>query len=475
MRPSVLFYTLCTSLMLAGCSLPDGLSTDQLVDNSFNYNEQDFVPNDDPLPDGINQRPIVGVKKVLVSVIHWQDGDTLNKPLIEKHTISTDPDSLRSYILAASLGKLTLDGQVISFTSGPRPDTCKSGGNKSSLAAAEGVKAAQANGLDPSSFDYLINVIDCGGGGSAVQPGRVMGIYGQAGSPHVYKHEFGHNLGYAHGNTYTRCPKNSETVSAPTDCHTVGFGDTGDSVSGGGTLYPAFNRWYSGWLDASQAVTIKSTGIYSLGALGTSGPQLYLIERPGNGTRTRNFLSLEFRRPTFFDNFSPNDNRVTGVWARFSTLVYYSSYMINTQLDGTPETATTADPTLQPGRTLVDDAAGITVHVCATTSSDTEKLISVGINGEKPPSCSSSTPVLLTPKNGAIVDQNSLFSGYGGLSPIPLALNLEKDGKHTIIRVLQGVAGKWEFKFNSPLEPGDYKVTLHQFPNSTPPITVTVK
>ncbi len=464
MRPSVMFYTLCTSLMLAGCSQPDALSTNQLVDNTFNYNEQDFIPNDDPLPEGINQRPIVGVKKVLVSVIHWQDGDTLNKPLIEKHTISTDPDSLRSYILAASLGKLTLDGQVISFTSGPRPDACKSGGDKFSLATAEGVKAAQANGLDPSSFDYLINVIDCGGGGSALTPGRVMGVYGQAESPHVYKHEFGHNLGYAHGNTYTRCPKNSETVSAPTDCRTVGYGDTGDSVSGGGTLYPAFNRWYSGWLDASQAVTVKSTGIYSLGVLGTSGPQLYLIERPGNGTRTRNFLSLEFRRPTFFDNFPPNDNRVTGVWARFSTLVYYSSYMINTQLDGTPETATTADPTLQPGRTLVDDVANFKVQTCQTRSNGAS--FAVALNGETLPACNA--PYLRAPAEDAKTPVRPVFSG----SSTEPSSDISVVDAHYPGRVLAStksdIQGQWSVPANIDLEPGEMLIKVGQSTQGKP-------
>lgn len=383
MRNSLLISMLCTSLMLAACSQPEKPSLVRVPDSSFDYNEQDFIAADVPFPKaGVNQRPVVGVKKVLVSVIHWQDGDTLDKPLIEKHTTSTDPDSLRSYILAASHGKLTLDGQVISFTSGPRPDICKSEGSKISLATAEGVKAAQANGLDPSSFDYLINVIDCGGGASAWQPGRVIGVYGQAGSPHVYKHEFGHNLGYAHGQTYIRCPNAGDRIDAPTGCTISALGDTGDTVSGGGTLYPAINRYYSGWLDASQAVVINRAGFYRLGVLGSSDntyPQLYMINRTDGPSQ----LTLEYRKPTRFDNFPPTDNRVNGVWMRYTSM---PASLHNTQLDATPETASTEDPALTSrGRFIYDSAARISVRVCLTTPSYAE--VAVSVNSLQVPTC----------------------------------------------------------------------------------------
>lgn len=384
MRNSLLISTLCTSFMLAACSQPEKMSLVRVADSSFDYNEQDFIAADVPFPKpGVNQRPVVGVKKALVSVIHWRDGDTLDKTMIEKHTLSSDPDSLRSYILAASLGKLTLDGQVISFVSGPRPDLCKSGAPyPMSLATAEGAKAAQANGLNPSSFDYLINVIDCGGGASAYVPGRIMGVYGQAGSPHVYKHEFGHNLGYAHGQTYIRCPIAGDRIDAPTGCTIRGYGDTGDSVSGGGTLYPAINRYYSGWLDTSQAVVINRSGFYRLGVLGSSDntyPQLYMINRTNRPSQ----LTLEYRKPTRFDNFPPTDNRVNGVWMRYASM---PASLYNTQLDATPETASTADPALSSsGRFIYDSAARMSVRVCTTTPTFAE--VAVSIDSLQAPTC----------------------------------------------------------------------------------------
>ncbi|WP_211442932.1 hypothetical protein [Collimonas humicola] len=367
-------------------------SNDPQTNNEWSFDEQDAVPDNIPPPEGIADanRPVVGVKKVLVAVVNWEGENTLDKSLIERHTLSTDPDSLRSYILAASKGKLTLDGSVIAFTSGPRPELCKSGSPMPlSLATQEGAKAAAAQGLDPANFDFLINIISCGGYGSAYVPGRIIGVYGPTKSPHVYKHEFGHNLGYQHGKTYVRCQKSGDTVTAPAGCTTVQYGDTGDTLSGGGTLYPAFNRWYSGWLDPSQAKTINVSGLYHLGVLGGSETQLYLIERPGSPSGALNYMSLEYRQPTIFDNFPPTDNRVTGIWVRFSTKASSNSNIINTQLDSTPETSSGADPTLQPGRTLIDDEAGIKVKVC--TTNHTGATFAVAVRGETLPSCTPTT------------------------------------------------------------------------------------
>lgn len=382
MRRTILF---CTTLILSGCIRFDASPSGQPPFNDFAYDDSDAIPNEIPLPKpGINQRPVVGTKKVLVSIIHWQDGDTLDPLLINTHTISNHPDSLRSYVLAASQGKLVLDGQVISYTSGPRPELCSKNieGSRIALAAQEGRKAAESHGLNTADFDFFINVIDCRGGASAWMPGASMGIYGQSRSPHVYKHEFGHNLGYSHGKTYTRCPGAGDRIDAPTHCTTINLGDTGDSVSGGGTLYPANNRWYSGWLNASQAVVISRSGYYRLGVLGAPGseaPQLYLINR----SDTPSQLALEYRKPTPFDDFPPSDNRVNGVWMRYTSM---TGAVRNTQLDATPETASTADPALAAnGRYIFDSAAGITVRVCLTTPTYAE--VAVGVNSGLAPSC----------------------------------------------------------------------------------------
>lgn len=441
--------------VMAGCTpyieaVPTSKSFDEYV-----YDEKDAIPNDIPLPDARSpQRPVIGVKKVLVSVIHWQDGDPLNDSMIQLHTVSSDPNSLSSYIRVASGGKLTLDGRMISYTSGPRPITCKKGSPLPiDLATAEGEKAARASGLDPASFDYLINVIDCGGNASADLPGRIMGVYHQAGDPHVYKHEFGHNLGYAHGSTFTQCPREGHSVSAPTGCTVIEYGDTGDSVSGGRTLYPANNRLYSGWLDNSQAAVIGKTGLYRLGVLGVMGPQLYLIDRPGLNPSQ---IALEYRKTTPYDIFPPDDNRVNGVWVRYTTM---AGSLVNTQLDGTPETTSTADPTLLPGRTLVDPAA--VIHVCSTDLAGA--TITATFNGEARASCTPalSKPTVEMPSAGQQTGFRPIVSGTG----MPgTTVRIEKMRGSTFNGVvgsaIVGADGKWSAQLDRELPAGTQQVGI---------------
>lgn len=447
MRKTVM---LCMAAILAGCSQPKGQSTDPVTESNFVYDERDSIPTDVPLPrPGINQRPVVGDKKVLVSIVHWSDGDILNDGLNNLFTLSPDPNSLRSYIQAASGGKLTLGGQVISHTSGPRPDICKTGSPMPfELARSEGEKAARAKGLDPANFDFLINIIECGGNAEAQTPGKIMGVYGQAGSPHVFKHEFGHNLGYAHGQSYTKCPKNGPVVQSPTGCTTVGYGDTGDSVSGGATLYPAINRWYSGWLDSSQVGVIESSGLYRLGVLGGEGPQVYLVNRPGLAPAQ---LTLEYRKPTSFDNFPPNDNRVNGVWARYTTT---GGSVHNIQLDATPETSSTSDPTLIKNRTLADDAAGFVVYVCSTSADGA--TISVGV-GQGWPSCGLLIPLptIETPAIGAPVTSNPIVFSGTARPGAKVGTTYTSDEGSQSIDTIADATGKWQLTL-PPLPPGKY-------------------
>ncbi|NUT73604.1 transposase [Pseudomonas sp. C1C7] len=456
MRARTILTTLCAAIALAGCVKPPSTPS---PGSDFGYDEWDSIPNDVPLPKpGVNQRPVVGTKKLLVTVTHWQDGDGLNFPLIKKHTVSNDPDALPAYISAASHGKLTLTGQIIEHTSGPRPELCKEGSPMPiSLATAEGAKSALAQGLNPNDYDYLINVIDCGGNASAYVPGRVMGVYGQAGGPHVYKHEFGHNLGYNHASTYTQCATASNVVSAPGSCQTTSYGDTGDSVSGGGTLYPANNRWYSGWLDNSQAAVIERSGLYRLTKLGNEGPQLYLINRPG---LTPSQVALEYRKPTPFDNFPPSDNRVKGVWVRYTTM---GGSLLNTQLDATPQTATTADPTLLPGKVFSDLAAGVTVEVCSAT--DTGATVAVTINNQLQRKCPTLPPAVPGVTNPpASVKQYNPVKVAGSAIPGALVnINYKRsaDTEWVSTTTIAGADGTWE-KSLPYLSPQQYHLSVSQ-------------
>ncbi|MDR7055504.1 hypothetical protein J2W70_002876 [Pseudomonas koreensis] len=424
---------------------PDNIKT--LSEQEFDYREDDALPvEEEPqLTAEIVGRQVVGRKKILMVVGHWTNGFNFDKEKLWQYTFSDDPLSFRNYIQEASGGKLQVEGEMISAEFGPR--NCGTG---PVLTLADAAAKAQNK-----TYDYLIAVAECGGGAVAFLPGNKMDIRGQPGSSHVFNHELGHNLGYGHGGTYTKCPKTDKTVFAPDQCITIGYGDTGDSVSGGGTLYPAHNRWFSGWLNDTQAAVINRTGLYRLTTLGTPGPQVYTIRRPA----TPSWIALEFRQPTRFDLFPAEDNRVTGVWIRYANM---AGTVSNIQLDATPETASTKDPALQPGSSLEDKIAKIKVAVCSADK--TGAIVAVAINGQNLPYCTTTvpSPIIVTP----IVNEKT------GLRPViegtawpgaRIVVSTATTPAKTLGETIADAHGKWSFQASDNLALGKHTITSQQF------------
>ena len=366
----------------AALLLPCLIATTMAYANTPHAMVDDAILTDIPLPKaGVNQRPVVGEKTVLLVATHWLDSKEVDMRKLYADTASEEPGSYSDYLKQSSMGKLTLKWTTISVRiDKPYPQNF-------SGALSDAEEAALKQGYDQKSYDYFFVLENSVSGGQAYMPGRALIVRGQykghhRGGHYIWAHEFGHNLGFNHGETYTKCPKDNDTVFAPDQCEiapAIPATDTGDPVSQGRGLYPANYRWYASWLDNSQVAVIERSGLYRLGVLGQSGPQLYLINRTGLTPRQ---IALEYRQPTHYDNFPPTDNRANGVWVRYTTM---GGTVKNLQLDATPETATTSDPTLQPGRTLVDDSAKIKVKVCSTDTSGASIAVSVG--GETLPDC----------------------------------------------------------------------------------------
>lgn len=352
------------------------IATTMAYANAPDAVDDDAILTDIPLPEtGVNQRSVVGEKTVLLIATHWQDSKEIDMQKLYADTASEQPGSLSDYIRQASMGKLTFKWTTTTV----RIPTPYPGWSSAIREAAE---EALKQGYDYKEYDYLMVIENGPGGGQAWVPGNSLIVRGQYGGHYLWAHEFGHNLGFKHGQTYTKCPKVDDTVLAPNQCEIIPARpgvDSGDPVSQGRGLFPANYRWYAGWLDNSQVAVIEHSGIYRLGVLGQSGPQLYLINRTGLTPRQ---IALENRQPSYYDNFPPTDNRVNGVWVRYTNI---GGTVSNIQLDATPETATTSDPTLQAGRTLVDDSAKIKVKVCSTDTSGASIAVSVG--GETLPDC----------------------------------------------------------------------------------------
>jgi hypothetical protein len=449
---------LCLLALFAGCTQYQS----QLSTSSSNlkaYDERDAISNAIPTAKTpTNQHPVVGVKKVLIVLIDWNDKTTMDPVLTDKLVFSGS-DSLNAYLKHASRNKLSLTGKIITHKSGDRPPECRPGPPRypAVLARTEAKKAATAHGLKTEDFDFIFAHIDCRDMGSAPYADKWLYVYGQPAGPFIYYHEFGHALGYAHGSTYTGCPKAGDTVSAPTGCKKVPYGDPGSPVSGGLLPYNGKEHYFSGWHSGADAKHITKTGLYSLGILSASGPQVHLIN-----LSTAWQLALDYRT---------SERIPKGAWIRYANRAGVSETIL---VDSSPETPA-VDPTFQPGHTFKDIDAGISVHVCGLPRTGNDLLLSVGINAERSPDCTSEL-VMQYPQEGDTVNRDSIFSGYTRSSATPLYIFMEgKNGENIVRRVYPKDAGKWTFKLDDSIKPGKYNVWMFHTPEETTPITVTVE
>jgi hypothetical protein len=409
--------------------------------------DDDAIPTDLPLPQAnFNQRPVVGEKKVLLVATHWQGSKEIDMQKLHAETASEQPGSISDYIRQASMGKLTFKWTTITARiAEPYP-----GNYDVIMKRVE--EAAQQQGYDAKLYDYFFIFISEGIGGQADMPGNRF-IVGGAGYGHfLWAHEFGHNLGFDHGKIYTKCRQTNDTVFAPDGCeiinprpYAITPTDSGDPVNQGNGLFPANYRLYAGWLDNTQVTVIERSGLYHLGVLGNSGPQLYLLNRPGLEPKQ---IALEYRKPSYYDNFPPTDNRANGVWVRYTTM---GGTVKNFQLDATPETETTVDPTLQPDRTLVDEDAKIKVRVCSTET--TGALIAVSVGGETLPDCET-TPYISYPRQDAVTGPLPIFSGSSSLFGATVTIISIGNPGDVLATTKVDTLGHWSVRSNKELRRG---------------------
>lgn len=427
-------------VIMAGCTTMSAPVLALAADWESAYDDRDQIFIDEVAS---HLPPRTGVAKIIVAAVEWPGEKKLDPALLQKQVFSSDPTSLRSYILAASNGKLELTGEVITHVSDrARPEVCNSTTYPFTLAVEEGTKAIIANGLDPNNYDYQFNIVDCGGYGSAQVGGKQLSIYGQASGTYIYWHEFAHNLGSNHGNTITQCPQSGETVTAPTGCTLVAYGDTGNPVGGGYYLLDAKARQRAGWLTDNELPLIEETGIYHMGVLGRAGVQGYRMNRPGSE------LVMEYRQPgpTPYDDFSQDDNRAKGVWIKFNNR---SSNLITTQIDGTPHTVTTADPTFLPGKVLVDDASKTKVKVCAAGTAGA--VVATAIDDQQLPDCD--TPFVTAPPPDARTGPTVVFSGNSALANATITVISAGNPTDVLMTTETDALGNWSGRsreLNSP-------------------------
>ena len=131
-------------------------------------------------------------------------------------------------------------------------------------------------------------------------------------------HELGHNFGTHHASTLT-CTEAGVRVSLAAnaaDCSTSEYGDP-YTVMGQASHYEHTNysRGNFGWLEATDTLTVTTTGDYALEATETPGTSVVRALRMARTSSS--FLMLELRGPSDpFDTFATTAPAVTGVSVR---------------------------------------------------------------------------------------------------------------------------------------------------------------
>ncbi|MFJ4351445.1 hypothetical protein ACIPZ5_11110 [Pseudomonas sp. NPDC089428] len=408
------------------------------------------------------QHPLRGLQRVLLVIGHWDNGETTDPDVQWSQLFGEDPESLKSWVKASSEGQLEL--QPVSVPASIREaGTAAAAGNAQMLIANFGKRppgncdysdmlsrareAATEAGIQTSAYDFLFVAVKCQGGALADVPGRTIVTFGQGGSPHVWRHEFGHNLGTSHPGMYYDCPLIEGIIQAPDHCTVRSTYDPGDPTGGGITYYPAVTRMFADWLDKSRFAALTGTGLYRLANLGDAGPQLYLYRKPSD----KRFITFEYRR----DDETPEKS---GIWVRYSAI---GGSIKSTLLNARPKANARdqAAPQFTAGQLFEDKVAQLKVKVCTT---DDAATLAVAMNSAELPACNKiAAPALLTPAPGGISTTYPVFSGTG----IPGAeiKVVKSQAPETVIATTQVDAhGNWSVLPYSELPQGGYSVSVRQ-------------
>lgn len=396
-------------------------------------------------------QPFLGPKRVLLVIGNWSDGSGPDVAKVRSQVFSADPRSLRSYVRAASGGKLELNEyRTLVADFGARP----AGACASDDMRARAEKAMAAAGISDRDYDDHHIVVSCQGGANAKVLGRTALFFGVGRTSHAWLHEYGHNLGVHHPTTYVRCPQSGTAVHAPAGCAVSAAVDSGDPVGGGSGLYPAITRAFAGWLDTGQFAEITRSGLYVLGALGSPGPNLYTIRVPGKDR----YLTLEYRQPHPLYDFASSDNRSNGLWIRYSQVAHG---ITSVQLNANPQDDSLQSPALVAGKTLVDMQSGVSITTCRTGKDGA--VFAVALDGDVLPSCTA-TPmpsVVTLPAAGSLVPTTPVIAGTGVPGARVTVVESFKPGN--VLGTTQVDAhGRWQLVPDKPLPSGTLSISSRQ-------------
>jgi hypothetical protein len=396
--------------------------------------------------------PATATKKVLVIIGYYNDlaGNPVS-PAQADAAFTTDPASVKSYFETASRGRMTTTTTV----KGPwalNISNCAGGENGAwSNSRSAVTTVAAANGVNLADYDYIVlwTKVPCGVGwiGQAELPGKYAQIlvdYSQypgdepALATMVATHEMEHNMFLYHsqGLGCFDASNNQVVLTGSNDCLAFSYADQyttmGSSGASNHALLDAERLRELGWLDASESQTVTSAGTYTIvptySALAGSRELRIVAPNPVN-TAHGGVWTIELRSTLSgspFDQFSGSSlPGATGITIRYSendVSGFGYSYLVDTIANGKLSSGDCKcsfwDAPLQPGGTVTDSQAGITIHLNSVTASGA----SVTIGSPATPTPSTFHP--LTPPV-RILDTRS-GNGLGGrlLASTPVTFNV---------------------------------------------------
>ena len=301
----------------------------------------------------------LGAKKVLL--IRFNFADDTSQPYSDataQNTMFGASGSVAAFYKEGSYGLTTLSGAITPWltVSKNKPTTCDIS------AYSEATTLAANAGYNSSNYDFTVWVfpsLPCGWAGLGVVGGSGAWI-NQALSTYVVSHELGHNFGLLHAHSLS-----CGGVSYGPSCSQSEYGDSFDTMGGGGHQFNAFSKAQMlQWLTGASVATRSAVGTatYALSPLeGNSGLRALQVQ-----TATGRNYWVEFRQAMGFDaSLSGNANVMNGAFIHIGPSADRGTNL----LDMTPSTATFGDAALDAGGAFQDAAAGLTIRTVSKVGS----------------------------------------------------------------------------------------------------------
>ncbi len=304
---------------------------------------------------------VSGTQNAAVIIANFQDKAVGCSPSSVDTLMFSGTNSINNYYQDTSFHQINFAGQVF----GPYTIPYMSTGTCDYYSWASAAdSAATAAGVSLNSYNrhvYVLPSNSCGyaglgtiGGG----PSRAW-IMGYCGTPDVFGHELGHNLGMHHAATPT-----SE------------YADYSDIMGISGIGLRQINSAHKaemGWVPSSRVVSVSLNGTYAIDALesNTTAPQALKIFKPD----TNEYYFFGYRRPIGFD-------------ASFLQTQYINRTSVH-RWSGVPGTKTYLLATLDDGISFNDTTNGIKVTQLA--HNDTSVTLSVEMSVAQ---CTKANPLI---------------------------------------------------------------------------------